>query len=208
MRPITINIANVSGRLDAHLDVVVAAFESATSLARGLINAEGIDVLFVDAPDETIPEWGVGGYTYGPHVILVALEPAAPLEKRNIETTLVHEYHHAMRWRGPGCGGNLAQMLVSEGMAQLFEEEALGEAPFFSRVSITDDDVAQAQPALYAQPFSPQKWFYGANGITKAFGYTYGYQLSKTYALAVGRKASELINIPAEEVMGFSRLAT
>jgi len=208
MRPITIHIANVSGRLDAHLDVVVTAFESATSLARGLLEAEGIDVLFLDAPDETIPEWGVGGYTYGPNVILVALDPAAALEKEKIETTLVHEFHHAMRWRGPGCGGNLAQMLVSEGMAQLFEEEALGAAPFFSRVRITDDDVAQAQSALYAQPFSQQKWFFGADGITKAFGYTYGYQLSKAYALAMGKKASELIDVPADEVMGFSGPST
>ena len=203
VHPVAMTIANSSGLLDPHLEVIVAAFESATSHAQTLLGAEGIDVLFVDAAGETIPEWGVGGYTYGPHVILIALDSAFALAQKTIETTLVHEYHHAMRWRGPGCGGDLAHMLVSEGLAQLFEEEALGEAPFFSRVAIKEDEVTRARASLYSQPFSQAKWFFGSDGITRHFGYTYGYQLCRAYATASGKRASELVDVPTREVVTY-----
>jgi hypothetical protein len=105
MRPITIHVSNASNELDGHLDMIDDADQRATSSARQLLNAETIDVLFVDAPDETLPEWGAGGYTYGPHVILIALDPTILLTRETIEATLVHEFHQAMRWRGPECDG-------------------------------------------------------------------------------------------------------
>lgn len=160
-----------------------------------------MDAVVIDAPEMTIPEWGVGGYTYGPHIIIVGLDPAATVDSHHIERTLVHEFHHTMRWRGPGCGGSLGQMLVSEGMAQLFEEEVLGEAPFFSRVSITDDEIAAARAVLYEPEFSQTKWFFGADGITFSFGYTYGYRVCSAYANATGKPASKLIGVPSREVL-------
>lgn len=201
MRPITINVANVTGSLDSHIGVLSDAFESAVESARRLIGADAIDVLVIDAADMTIPELGVCGYTYGPHVVLVALDPLFDLTKKCIEATLVHEFHHAMRWRGPGCDGDLAQMLVSEGMAQLFEEEVLGEAPFYSQVRISDDEVSQARATLYDRKFSQSKWFFGSEHITMHFGYTYGYQLCKSYALATHKKASDLVDIPTRDVI-------
>lgn len=102
-------------------------------IAQDLLQAEGIDVLFIDSPDEVIPELGVGGYTYGPHVIIVAIDPDFPdLSEHHLLSTLVHELHHAMRWRGSGCRGDLGEMMVSEGMAQLFEEEVTGVRPLYS----------------------------------------------------------------------------
>ena len=203
MQAINLSIANASHSLDQHIGLIHDAFERGAASARELIGAEGIDVIFVDAPDEAIPEWGVGGYTWGPHVILVALDPAFDLVADKVETTLVHELHHAMRWRGPGCGGSLAQMLVSEGLAVLFEEEVLGKAPFYSQVPITDREVTQARAALFVEPFSQSKWFFGADGITFGFGYTYGYQLCKAYAQAAGKRASELVDVPTRDVIGF-----
>lgn len=201
MRPITLNVANVTGSLDPHIEVLSDAFESAVESTRRLLGIDAIDVLVIDASDLTIPEWGVGGYTYGPHVVLVALDPMFALTKKRIEATLVHEFHHAMRWRGPGCDGDLAQMLVSEGMAQLFEEEVLGEAPFFSQVDINDDEVSHARAELYDPKFNQSKWFFGSEDITLHFGYTYGYQLCKSYALATHKKASELVDVPTRDVV-------
>lgn len=201
VRPITLNIVNAASTLDSHVIAVSEAFDFAVESARRLLRAEGIDVVVIDAPDQTIPEWGVGGYTYGPHVILVALDPSTSISRRHVEATLVHEFHHAMRWRGPGCEGNLAQMLVSEGLAQVFEEEVLGEAPFFSQVTITDREIAQARSALYEPKFSQAKWFFGAEDVTLHFGYTYGYRLCKAYALTTGQKASELVNVPTLKVV-------
>ena len=201
MRSVNLFIANAGGTLDALVDATNEAFQAAITPTHQLLGVEGVDVLVIDAPDDAIPEWGVGGYTYGPHTIVVALDPAATVDSHHIERTLVHEFHHAMRWRGPGCGGSLGQMLVSEGMAQLFEEEVFGEAPFFSRVSITDDEIAAALAVLHEPEFSQTKWFFGADGITFSFGYTYGYRICSAYANATGKSASELVGVPTREVL-------
>jgi uncharacterized protein YjaZ len=194
-------IANAGGTLDALVDGVTGAFEEARAVVQDCLNVEGVDVLVIDAPDDAIPEWGVGGYTYGPHAILVALDPAVSIGRHHILATLVHEFHHTVRWRGQGCGGTLAQMLVSEGLAQLFEEEVLGEAPFYSRASISDDEVAQARATMYDPEFNQKKWFFGADGITFSFGYTYGYRVCKTYANATGKSSAELIGVASGEIL-------
>ena len=201
MRPVTLFIANAGGTLDNLVDVVNDAFEAAFKSAQILLGVEGVDVLVIGGPELAIPEWGVGGYTYGPHVIVVALDPTATPSSHHIERTLVHEFHHTMRWRGPGCDGSLGQMLVSEGMAQLFEEEVLGDAPFFSRVSITDEEIAAARAVLYEPEFNQTKWFFGADGIALHFGYTYGYRICKAYADITGKRASELIGVPSREIL-------
>jgi hypothetical protein len=106
VRPVTSHVPNSAGRLDSHLALISAAFESSARPTRDLLGAEGIDVLFIDAPGGVIPEWGIGGSTYGPHVIVVAVDPEFPgLSEEHLVSTLVHEFHHAMRWRGPGAGG-------------------------------------------------------------------------------------------------------
>jgi uncharacterized protein YjaZ len=202
VRPVTSHVPNSAGRLDRHLDLISAAFESSVQPARELLGAEGIDVLFIDAPDEVIPEWGIGGSTYGPHVIVVAVDPEFPgLSGEHLMSTLVHEFHHAMRWRGPGCGGDLGGMLVSEGLAQLFEEEVLGAPPMYSQARITEAEVAQAHLELHRQPFSQAKWFFGAEGITRMFGYAYGYRICRGYAGSTAQRASELVNVPAPAVL-------
>lgn len=207
MRPIQKYVGSASGRLEPHLAVIEAAFQSATSYARERIRAEGIDVIFVDAPNDAIPEWGVGGATFNPYFILISVDPNFALNRLSIETTLVHEYHHAMRWRVSDFDGDLAQSLVSEGLAVLFEEECVGEPPFYSDANITEEEVAMANIDLHVQPFNQKKWFFGAEGITKAFGYTYGYRLCKKYSLAVGKSASELLGVSANEVLSVSLIA-
>ena len=201
MRPIQKYVGSASGRLEPHLHVIDSAFASATSYVREHIGAEGIDVIFVDAPDDAIPEWGIGGATFNPYFILISIDPNFALEHQNIEATLVHEYHHAMRWRVSDFSADLAQSLVSEGLAVLFEEECVGEPPFYSDADITDEEVKMANVDLHTQPFNQRKWFFGADGVTKAFGYTYGYRLCKSYALAVGKSATELLGVSAKEVL-------
>jgi uncharacterized protein YjaZ len=202
VRPVTSHVPNSAGRLDRHLGLISAAFESSARSARDLLGADGIDVLFIDAPDEVIPEWGIGGSTYGPHVIIAALDPEfAGISQEHLVSTLVHEFHHAMRWRGPGCGGDLGDMLVSEGLAQLFEEEVLGAPPMYSQVQITADEIAQAYRELHQQPFSQAKWFFGAEGMTRMFGYAYGYRICRDYARSTAQRASELVNVPTPAVL-------
>jgi uncharacterized protein YjaZ len=204
MRPIQKYIGTASGRLEAQLEVIDAAFLRATSYAREAIGAEGIDVMFVDAPNDALPEWKVGGATFNPYFILVSLDPGFTLQSQKIEATLVHEYQHAMRWRTTEFGADLAQLLVSEGLAQLFEEEYLGERPFYGDADISPSEIEAANVELHAQPFDQGKWFFGAKDVTKHFGYTYGYRLCKNYSMYVEKGASELLDVSSKDVLKHS----
>ncbi|NNN00703.1 MAG: hypothetical protein HKL86_02590 [Acidimicrobiaceae bacterium] len=203
MQPVNLFIANAGETLDDLVGAVNEAFQAAVESARLFLNLEGVDVLVIDEREMTIPEWGVGGYTYGPHLVIVALDPGVSVSSDHIERTLLHEFHHTMRWRGPGCGGNLGQMLVSEGLAQLFEEEVLGDAPFFSRVSISDDEIAAAREVFYEPEFNQKKWFFGADGVAFSFGYTYGYRICRAYCDVTGQRASKLIGVASREILEF-----
>src|SRR5439155_1149655 len=60
-------------RMREVLKIVQGPFEQARDIAQRQLGAADIDVHLVDAPDECIPEWGLGGYAYGPHSIVLAV---------------------------------------------------------------------------------------------------------------------------------------
>lgn len=202
MTPIESHLASASGRLERYRGNIEAAFESSERIARELLRADAIDVLFIDSPDEAIPELGVGGYTYGPHIVIVAIDPDCPnLSEQHIFSTLIHEFHHVMRWRGPGCHGDLGDMIVSEGLAQLFEEEVTGVRPIYSQVPINSLEIEKAKLELYLPAFNQAKWFFGSEDITRWFGYAFGYQICATYAKSTMQRAADLAGVSTREVL-------
>lgn len=207
MRQIESHVANASDRLDRHRGIIDSAFKSAAKAAQELLHAEGIDVLFIDSPDQTIPELGLGGYTYGPHVIILAIDPDFPdLSEQYLFSTLAHEFHHAMRWRRTKLHGDLGEMLVSEGLAQIFEEEVSGVRPKYSQVPITALEIEKAKRELHLPAFDQARWFFGSEDITKWFGYAFGYQICGTYAKSAQGSASGLVGVPAREVLEMAGL--
>ena len=202
MKPIQSHLAGASGRLERHRGIIEAAFESSRRNARHLLGADAIDVLFIDSPEEAIPEIGVGGFTYGPHVILIAIDPDfTDLSEQHIFSTLVHEFHHVMRWRGPGCHGDLGDMIVSEGLAQLFEEEVTGIRPIYSQVPITSLEVEKAKVEVHREVFNQAKWFFGMEEISRWFGYSLGYQICGAYAKSTLLSAADLVGVSTRDVL-------
>lgn len=190
-----------SGRFGATaLFEVRTAFARAVALTVGRIGLSDVDVAAIDAPNETIPGWGCGGYTYGPHSVLLALDPAVPIEPGRIVATLVHEFHHVMRERGPGCGSSLRERIVSEGLAMLFEEEVLGVASEFAHQPFEPEHLALAVRGLDQDPADDGRWFFHAADIPLWFGYTVGYQWARSYATATSTTASELVHTPAQDI--------
>jgi uncharacterized protein YjaZ len=190
-----------SGRFDpATLADVTTAFDRAIELTVSLIGLNDVDVAAIDAPDLTIAGWGCGGYTYGPHTVVLALDPAAQIQQGRIVPTLVHEFHHVVRERGPGCGSSLRERFVSEGLAMLFEEQVLGTASEFARQSVDAGDIAAAIAALDENPVDEGRWFFHASEVPLWFGYTVGYRWGRAHAASVSRSASELVNADAYEV--------
>jgi hypothetical protein len=198
---VVLHLPTGSGRFDAGaLAAVESAFERAVGLAAGPLGLARVDVAAIDAPDETIPGWGCGGYAYGPHSVLLALDPDVPVDEDRIVATLVHEFHHVMRERGPGCGSSLRERIVSEGLAMLFEEEVLGGASEFAHQPVGPEDIALAVSALDEDPADEGRWFFHGSDVPLWFGYTVGYQWVRDYVAALSVTASQLVDVDARLV--------
>ncbi len=156
-------------------------------------------------PDDCIPEWGIGGSTYGPHAVVLAVDPDHAIAGDHVFSTLVHEIHHGMRWRGPGCGSTLGERLVSEGLAQAFETECTGVVPAYAQGDVLDEHLALAMASRDQEdPAVEGRWFFGAGDLPRWLGYRLGYHLVSARVAALGSDAAALVDEPAETFIGSS----
>lgn len=198
--PINKYVANSSGEFGAEiLDKIEAGFKEALVIIKDRLNADKIDIIFVNAPMNVIPEIGIGGYSPGPYNIYVSLDPRfTTFTVEDLVLTILHETHHCLRWRKPGYGKAFGEAMISEGLATLFEEEHSGKPPIYARVKIKQTEIERARKILDNKQYNHSEWFFGAKDVQRWFAYTYGYQLSKAYSERVGKSAAELVNTPAK----------
>lgn len=179
-------------------------FQRARDLCAARLGAGDIEVHVVDAPKECIPEMGLGGYAYGPHAIVLAVDPDHDIQPSDVLSTLVHEIHHAMRWRGPGCGSSLGERLVSEGLAQVFEKECTGRVPIYAQGEVRPADRDVAIATIDEDPANEGRWFFGAGELPRWFGYRFGYELASQVIESRESDAASLVLEPVETfVSGF-----
>jgi len=179
---INLFIANADGSLNDKRKLIKSAFNKASEAANKTIGADDIDVIFLDAPNNVIKELGVGGYTASSHLIYVSINPKFPIKEISLLSCLLHEMHHTVRWRKPGFGKTLKEVLITEGLATLFEEEITGKTPIYAKVKYDEKCVELANKEFDNSKFNYYDWFVGGDkekGISRWFGYSYGYQLAK-----------------------------
>ena len=136
-----------------------------------------------------IPEIGIGGACFKASRIDLAIDPGnAHLPKSiahgELRRTLYHEFHHALRWRSAGYGTTLGEALVSEGLAQHFEQAVEGgSAPLTSHPDSAHDWARMTRQAapLLGREYDHASWFFGGktDGMTlpRWAGYALGYAL-------------------------------
>jgi Predicted Zn-dependent protease (DUF2268) len=200
----TLVLDDSGGPTAAWSDLAAEAFELSVGLASPLIPLEDVQVTFRCDPEATIPEWGVGGETIDAYHVDVAMDPPSLQGTEGIIRTLLHEFHHAIRWRSMSLeldDLDLRGMLASEGLAVLFEEEAFGTAPFFVNPDPAASDVALALQSLDERPCNRSEWFFGAGRVPPAFGWALGYRLCRDYANSAHTSASALTATPAVEII-------
>ncbi|HUA12973.1 MAG TPA: DUF2268 domain-containing putative Zn-dependent protease [Candidatus Sulfotelmatobacter sp.] len=208
MQSINYYVANSHGKFTpGTINKIQATVNKSTEIIKKQLGANKIDIIFVNAPLDIIPEIGIGGYSHGPYNIYVSLDPDRDFREKELILTILHEAHHCMRWRGPGYGKNLGEALVTEGLACLYEEEYSGKAPIYTKVEIKPEEIAAAREYLNDDKYVHKDWFFGSDKAQRWFGYTYGYSLVKTYAKKANKKASELVTIPADIVLAEAQLA-
>jgi len=195
------------GRLDA----IIAWLEAAAREVAPPLDADRIDVVVVPGK-RLIPDWDCNGYAHGPWRITLTLDPECdgrehrPLAAQ-LRAMLAHELHHAMRSRAPGYGSTLGEALVTEGLAQCYEEEAGCPTPNYA-LAVRGEALAKlmemAQAELWSESYHHDKWFFGSKtdaAFPWAGGYSLGYVLMRGWLQQQAKSASSAVNVPAREVL-------
>lgn len=183
-------------RMRSVVQAISEPFHEASAVCQSRLHADDIEVHVMDAPGETIPEWGLGGYTYGPHSVLIAVDPERLLDPLDVLSTLVHEIHHVVRWRAQGPASSLRDRLIEEGLAEVFEEEVTGRRPFYAEGGVPQDQRAVASQHLGEDPANDGRWFFGSSDLPRLFGYRLGYEAARIAVGALGLDAAALVAEP------------
>ena len=111
-----------------------------------------------------------------------------------LERTVAHEYHHALRWAGPGYGTRLGAALVTEGLAGHFVRELYASPPEPWEASLSEDALApwraEAAALFDARGYDHPKWFFGAEDHPVWLGYTLGYDMVGRHLAAHGEQTA------------------
>jgi len=176
------------------------------------ISIDRTDVLI--APGKwVIPEYGLTGQTGGKGRLTITVDPASPRlddpeRADRLLGTLAHELHHVLRMRGPGYGTSLGESLVSEGLAQCFEEEVGAPTPFYAvflDASALAKAEARAKEAPPLLPYDHNAWYFGRRGDAewpRYAGYSLGYALVKAWLDVNDATAAASAAVAANRVLG------
>ena len=176
-----------------------AAVREAVGLASGHADLPSFDLVVRAEPGGGIPKWGVGGHAPSAGLIEITLD-AARFDPQLLIRTLVHEFHHLIRWDGPGYGRSLGEVLVSEGMAGHFVLQVLGGAPDPWDATVPASGVARMAMNEWARrDYDHARWFFGKGDLRNATGYGLGHRIvAEHMAQNPGSDAATLAAMPAE----------
>lgn len=202
MANIKLHILDAPGSLKKLKSSLRSVFEeSLASLPKDFI-VNDVDIVVQDLPAWVIPELGIVGHTYSGHVVHIFIDSGHKIKHSDILKTIVHELHHAARWQSVGFGSTLGEVIVSEGLACLFEEEISGDIPIYANVKINEDTIARIKKEINIKKYDRGKWFFGSDKtVPRWFGYTYGYNLCKSYSALHNTTASLMVNTKLAKVL-------
>jgi hypothetical protein len=195
------------GRLDA----IIAWLEDAARHVALPLKADRIDVL-VAPTKRVVPGWDCNGFAQSPWLITIGIDPACDeREKRplreQLRAVLAHELHHAMRSRGPGYGSTLGEALVSEGLAQCYEEEVGCPTPNYA-LTVRGPALAAlarlARDELWSATYEHPKWFFGSRtdpSYPWSGGYSLGYVVVRGWLEQARTSASSAALVSARDVL-------
>lgn len=195
-------VANAADELTKFIPLINESLDIAVPVIESELNAKEIDIIFVSAASQAIPEYGLGGNSPGPNHIYISFDPDSDkITKQGLLDSLFHEAHHCMRWRDPGYGETLGEVMISEGLACLYEEEHSGHAPIYARVGISQEEKDSADTELSNTNYNHAEWFFGVGKVSKWFGYAYGFEMCKRYSLKKGCSSVDLLHVPASTIL-------
>lgn len=192
-------------------DTILGELERAKARVTQLLPLDRVDVV-IGPGYRVIPEYGLEAFTQSKGRIGISVDPSSPhLEsaQRGVRLlgVLAHELHHIARERGPRYGLTLGEALVSEGLAQCFEEEVGAPTPFYA-VYVAAEALRhvdrRAREQASATEYDYNAWFFGRRGDPdwpRYAAYSLGYALVKGWLSRAGSTAASSATVPAAAIV-------
>lgn len=176
-----IHMLNARHGLTRFLPEIRQAVRDAVATASAHAELPDFDIVLKPLPGGGISGLGILGQAPSPGVIDVTLDPARFTAKDMIRA-LVHEFHHLIRWDGPGYGRSLGEALVSEGLAGHFTLQVLGGEPDPWDAVRPASGAGRAAMNEWARlDYNHAHWFFGGGELRKWTGYGLGHQLIREH---------------------------
>ncbi|WP_375551965.1 DUF2268 domain-containing putative Zn-dependent protease [Rhodophyticola porphyridii] len=200
-----IHVCNARARLTPFCDLITEAFQLAEAKCRAVHEPVSIDIV-VRASDRTMPNaLKISGSSYGPGRVDLLIDPDISLDDlefhKAVLRTVFHEFHHVLRWDGPGYGRTLGEALASEGLAQFFVHEMMDCQPEPWENALEESQLADfrkvARLEFEDKEYNHPDWFFGAGSFPTWAGYSVGYSMVEDALKDLGTTALESAKQPA-----------
>jgi Predicted Zn-dependent protease (DUF2268) len=185
----SIHLLNARGKLDGYVGRVTRALARAEADLRDVCHSVMVDIIVRAAEGPQPPEFAVLGWSFQAGKIELKLDIHNPnlgaVLEPALRKTVFHEFHHVLRWDGPGYGETLGEALVSEGLAQHFVHQLEACAPEPWEIAVPRSRLKEYAPKAGASyddsEYSHSEWFFGSGDLPNWLGYSLGHRLVGDY---------------------------
>lgn len=162
-------------------------------------------IVRVNPGKKVMAETGQTGEVSPPNVVYWMVDPdlyggVTAIAKRQLRSTLLHEFHHLVRESKMASSGSIMDRVINEGLATAFERD-FGDAP--TPWGTYPPDVADWVKELRALPpdASTTTWMSRHPDGRRWIGYKAGTYLVDRAMQATGKSASELVSASTEQIL-------
>ena len=189
------------------LDVLKKAVKKANKL----LKHSNCNILVFTDSEKAISEVGIGGLSWKTDWIRIDIDLKNKLEltkviNKNMPAMIAHELHHVRRGKSVGYGDTLGEALVTEGLAQSFEEILHPDYEVIYAHYLTKKELEkswkQAQPLLKSKKYNHGEWFFGKGKLKRWTGYSLGYDIVQQYLkIHPTKNPTTLVDTPAKLIL-------
>ncbi len=190
---------------------LLGVLKKAVKKANKRLEHSNCNILVFADPEKTIFEEGIGGLSWGNDWIRIDVDPnyrkgLTRAVINNMPGTVAHELHHARRGNSVGYGDTLGEVLITEGLAQSFEEFLYPSREVIYAHYLKPKEMrraqAKAQPLLNSRKYSHSEWFFGKGKLKRWTGYSLGYAIVQQYISDhPGEDPATLVDTPAHKIL-------
>jgi hypothetical protein len=182
--------------------IAIRAAQDARRLLPGLPDQL---IVRVNPGKKVMAETGQTGEVSPPNVVYWMVDPGlyggvTAIAKRQLRSTLLHEFHHLVRANNTANSGSLMDHVVTEGLATAFERD-FGDAP--TPWGTYPPEVVDWVKELTALPPNTSRttWMSRHPDGRRWIGYKAGTYLVDRALTATGKSASELASATTQQIL-------